>query len=111
MRGRAGITQETWDDLEEALLKADLGVRVTDELLDGLRGGVKAKEITTPDELLGALQAEMKSRLAGADRELKFEGRGPGQPDVWLFVGVNGVGKTTTIGKLGAARSPTVARC
>ncbi|MCU1504231.1 MAG: Signal recognition particle receptor FtsY [Ilumatobacteraceae bacterium] len=104
VRGRAGITAETWDDLEEALLRADVGIRVTDALLDPLRERVKAKEITTPDELLAALQAEMTSRLDGADRDLHFEpatAEASG-PNVWLFVGVNGVGKTTTIGKVGA---------
>ncbi len=104
VRGRAAITSETWDDLEEALLRADVGVRVTDELLSGLLGRVKAKEITDPDGLLNALQAEMVARLAGADRELRFEPGEPDSPNVWLFVGVNGVGKTTTIGKLGAAQ-------
>lgn len=100
VRSRAGITEESWDELEEALLKADVGLRVTTELLDGLRAQVKSKEITTPDELLDALKAEMKRRLAGLDRELRFE---PGEgPNVWLFVGVNGVGKTTTIGKVAA---------
>ena len=98
IRGRGGITQETWDDLEEALLRADVGVRVTDELLEGLRTKVKAKEITDPDVLLTALQDEMTARLGGGDRSLHFEdGTGP---NVWLFVGVNGVGKTTTIGKV-----------
>jgi len=104
VRGRAGITPETWDDLEEALLRADVGVRVTDALLDPLRAKVKAKEITSPDELLAALQADMTSRLDGADRDLHFEPAtdDAGGPNVWLFVGVNGVGKTTTIGKVGA---------
>ncbi|MFN8022895.1 MAG: signal recognition particle-docking protein FtsY [Acidimicrobiales bacterium] len=102
IRTRAGITDDTWDDLEEALLRADVGVRVTDELLDGLRGRVKAKEITTPDGLLDALRAEMAGRLEGADRELHLVPGDPGSPNVWLFVGVNGVGKTTTIGKVGA---------
>jgi fused signal recognition particle receptor len=102
VRGRSGITQDSWDDLEDALLRADVGVRVTDELLDGLRTRVKAKELTTPEELLGALRDEMSGRLQGADRTLHSDHRGPGLPDVWLFVGVNGVGKTTTIGKLGA---------
>ena len=100
IRGRRGITDETWDDLEEALLRADVGVRVTDELLGGLKARVKAKEITEPDALLDALQAEMTSRLAGADRTLHFQPGEPDSPNVWLFVGVNGVGKTTTIGKL-----------
>ena len=100
IRGRGGITTETWDDLEEALLRADVGVRVTDELLDGLKGRVKSKEISDPDALLAALQAEMRNRLEGAQRGLAFEPGETGSPNVWLFVGVNGVGKTTTIGKL-----------
>lgn len=100
--GRTGITNETWDDLEEALLRADVGVRVTDELLGGLRARVKAKEITEPGQLLTALQVEMTSRLEGADRSLHLEPGDPDSPNVWLFVGVNGVGKTTTIGKVSA---------
>ena len=99
---RTGITDETWVELEEALLLADVGVRVVDELLAGLRAGVKAKEIVEPAQLLDALQAEMKARLAGADRSLNLASGDPDRPDVWLFVGVNGVGKTTTIGKVAA---------
>ncbi len=102
VRGRAGITNETWDDLEEALLRADVGVRVTGELLDGLRARVKSKEIVDPDALLNALQADMIERLSANERALRFEPGEPGEPNVWLFVGVNGVGKTTTIGKVGA---------
>ena len=100
VRGRRGITDETWDELEEALLRADVGIGVTGDLLDGLRAEVKSKEITEPDQLLDALRTEMKDRLAGADRALHFEPGGPGSPNVWLFVGVNGVGKTTSIGKV-----------
>jgi fused signal recognition particle receptor len=98
--GRGAITEESFEDLEEALLRADVGVGVTTELLDGLRQRVAAKEITEPQALLDALEAEMVSRLAGADRSLTFEPGEPGSPNVWMFVGVNGVGKTTTIGKL-----------
>ena len=103
--GRTGITNETWDDLEEALLRADVGVRVWHELLDGLRARVKSKEITEPGQLLDALRAEMVSRLAGAERALQFEPGDADSPNVWLFVGVNGVGKTTTIGKVGAMQA------
>ena len=60
IRGRRGITDETWDDLEEALLLADVGVGVTTDLLDGLRTRVKDKELTEPDELIEALRTEMK---------------------------------------------------
>ena len=102
IRGRGGITQDTWDDLEESLLRADVGVRVTDELLTGLKARVKSKEITDPDALLAALQAEMCGRLEGTERSLRFEPGAAGSPNVWLFVGVNGVGKTTTIGKVSA---------
>ncbi len=100
MLGRSGITDESFEDLEEALLRADVGVGITDELLDGLRAKVKSKEITEPAALLDALQEEMASRLRGSDRGLNFVVRGEGEPNVWMFVGVNGVGKTTTIGKL-----------
>ena len=104
IRARGGITFETWDDLEEALLRADVGVRVTDDLLGGLRAKVKTKEITDPAQLLDALQAEMVERLSAANRTLAFDDV-PGGPNVWLFVGVNGVGKTTTIGKVGAQQA------
>ena len=104
VRSRQNIGNDTWDDLEEALLRADVGIGVTTALLDGLRERVKAKAISTPDELIAALAADMSSRLHGADRSLHFDDSlaASGQVNVWLFVGVNGVGKTTTIGKVAA---------
>jgi fused signal recognition particle receptor len=101
--GRKGITEETWFDLEEALLRADVGIGVTTELLGDLRTHVKAKEITEPEQLLEALREEMKSRLAGADRALHFDD--DARPNVWMFVGVNGVGKTTSIGKVASQQA------
>jgi fused signal recognition particle receptor len=100
--GRTGITEETWEDLEEALLRADVGVRVTDHLLSGLRDRVKAGDIADPATLLAELRADMVAQLSTSDRALRFDGdqEGVDGPDVWLFVGVNGVGKTTTIGKV-----------
>jgi fused signal recognition particle receptor len=109
VRGRSGITDETWDDLEDALLRADVGVTVTHALLDDLKTRVKAKEIVAPDALLDALQVEMSERLAGAERGLHFDAGEAGSPNVWLFVGVNGVGKTTTIGKI-ASQQRTLGR-
>jgi fused signal recognition particle receptor len=105
VRSRSGIDGETWDDLEEALLRADVGVTVTDALLDDLKARVRAKEISDPDALLEALKDDMKEQLAGLDRELHLEDGPEGSPNVWLFVGVNGVGKTTTIGKVGAQQA------
>jgi fused signal recognition particle receptor len=99
--GRSAITEETWDDLEEALLRADVGLGVTEALLDDLKARVRSKQINEPGELLDALQAEMAARLAGSDRSLHFDDSfDPGNPNVWMFVGVNGVGKTTSIGKV-----------
>lgn len=98
---RATITDETWMELEEALLRADVGLGVTEALLDDLRARVKSKEITEPADLLDALRADMVARLGGADRELHFDDSlPPGSPNIWMFVGVNGVGKTTSIGKV-----------
>jgi fused signal recognition particle receptor len=94
---RSTIDDETWDELEEALVRADVGVAATTALLDDLRERVRAEGITTPEELVQALKDDLKKSLAPADRGLRYE---PGAPNVWLFVGVNGVGKTTTIGKV-----------
>jgi len=102
VRSREQIDDETWDELEEALVRADIGMTTTTSLLDDLRGRVKSDAIASPDELVEALKADLKKNLAVADRTLRFE---PGTPNVWLFVGVNGVGKTTTIGKVGRQQS------
>jgi fused signal recognition particle receptor len=105
---RAGrIDQATWDSLEEALIRADVGVSTTTALLDDLRSKVETNQIRGGDDLLEALRHSIRELLnTGGSRELHFDGRAA-SPDVWLFVGVNGVGKTTTIGKL--ARRQTAA--
>lgn len=95
--GRSAIDAETWDELEEALIRADVGVGTTTSLLDDLRSRVKQEGMKDPSELVEALKTDLKKRLVVADRTLRYE---PGRPNVWLFVGVNGVGKTTTIGKI-----------
>jgi fused signal recognition particle receptor len=101
------IDAATWESLEEALIRADVGVATTDALLDQLRTKVETKQIKGGDDLLEALRASIRELLdTGGSRTLRFDGRA-GSPDVWLFVGVNGVGKTTTIGKL--ARRQTAA--
>jgi fused signal recognition particle receptor len=99
------IDAATWDSLEEALIRADVGVRTTDALLAGLRGRVEAKEISGGADLLAVLGDEIRALLDVSDsRQLRFAGE-PGTVDVWLVVGVNGVGKTTTIGKLARQES------
>jgi fused signal recognition particle receptor len=101
---RSAITQETWDELEEALLRADLGVATTTRVLSPLRELVKAKKIVNPSDLRIALQIEMTAQIANTARELNFDSS-LNAPNVWLVVGVNGAGKTTTIGKLAAQQS------
>ena len=113
VRSKGRIDAATWDDLEEALIRADVGVGATDALLDGLRTGVKDGEIVGPDALVDALKSELVSMLTSADSSLAVPGSAPavGQDedarpvDVWLFVGVNGVGKTTTVGKVASRLS------
>jgi fused signal recognition particle receptor len=98
LRSRDRIDDDTWDQLEEALIRADVGVATTARILDDVRRRVKETGASTPDELLGLLKADLVEQLAAADRTLTIV---PGELNVWMFVGVNGVGKTTTIGKLG----------
>ncbi len=107
VRSRGKIDATTWDDLEEALIRADVGVGATDAILDDLRARVKANEIAGPDALLDALRADLAAALDAPDRTLAPMGSaragsddGDRSVDVWLFVGVNGVGKTTTLGKV-----------
>ena len=94
---RSGIDAESWDELEEALIRSDVGMGPTQELLDAVRATVEERKITTSVELIEAVKDEMKARLAGPVTLARAEVA----PSIWLFVGVNGVGKTTTIGKLG----------
>jgi fused signal recognition particle receptor len=102
IRGRK-IDDETWDELEESLLLADVGIATTSRLLDAVRTRAKEESVTEPDALIGLLQDEVVALLTGdaGDRALHLLA---GEPNVWMFVGVNGVGKTTTIGKLASQR-------
>ncbi len=97
MRLRRSIDDTTWDELEETLVLADVGVGTATSLLDDLRTQAKEETITDGEGLLDALKADVAARLATADRSLAFS---PGEVNVWMFVGVNGTGKTTTIGKI-----------
>jgi fused signal recognition particle receptor len=88
-----------FDAAEEALLRADVGVETTGAILDALRG-----EGPEADSIPAALAGELGEVFANnPDRTLRIDDE-PGVVNVWLFVGVNGVGKTTTIGKVAMAR-------
>lgn len=90
------VNAETWEELEEALVRADVGILATTEILESVRESAEAQKVKDPGTLIELVKGEMKERLRGHDLSLA-EG---GDPSVWLFVGVNGVGKTTTIGKI-----------
>jgi fused signal recognition particle receptor len=94
---RAEITEESWDELEEALIRADVGIGATQQLLGDVRHTVEVRKLSTNVELVDAVKAEMIARLDGPTELV----RAGVAPTVWLFVGVNGVGKTTTVGKVG----------
>ena len=102
IRGR-GIDAATWDELEETLLLADIGIGLATRLLDPLRAAVKAGELRSPDEVINALRDGMTAQLSSTDRSLHLDAAQV--PNVWIFVGVNGVGKTTTIGKIATAQA------
>jgi fused signal recognition particle receptor len=96
------LDEDTWEEIEDTLLGADLGVVPTQELVERLRTQVKIHGTRTPEELRGLLRAELL-RLVGPDldRSLHALRRKPGDPpSVVLVVGVNGTGKTTSTGKL-----------
>lgn len=103
IRGRGSIDAGTWEELEETLLRADIGIGLTTRLLDPLRAAAKAGTIRTPDDAINALREAMTAQLTTTDRGLHLDA--DKKPNVWLFVGVNGVGKTTTIGKIGTAQT------
>ncbi len=97
---RGDLDDDTWDEIEETLLVADLGVAPTQELVARLRTRVKVEGTTDPLALQAMLREELLALVdPGLDRHLATE-RSGGRPAVLLVVGVNGTGKTTTTGKL-----------
>src|SRR5207342_1415010 len=92
------LDDDLLDEIETALLTADVGVAATTQLLEGLRQRMKRREFANADELLRALRNELIAMLAPVAQPLVIDSNA--KPFVLLTVGVNGVGKTTTIGKL-----------
>ncbi|MDN5331143.1 MAG: fused signal recognition particle receptor [Tepidanaerobacteraceae bacterium] len=89
----AKIDEDTLEELEEVLISADIGVSASEKLLSQLREKVRAEKIRLPEELKGALKEEIIKVFPAEKLEIV-------PPTIILVVGVNGVGKTTTIGKL-----------
>jgi fused signal recognition particle receptor len=95
MFSKPTIDEATWDDLEDALITADFGPDTTDSIVAELRASVAKFKTTDPADLKRMLREAIEVRLAKYDPTLVLSAR----PAVVLVVGVNGVGKTTTIGK------------
>ncbi|WP_434670658.1 signal recognition particle-docking protein FtsY [Klebsiella sp. B345] len=91
------IDDDLFEELEEQLLIADVGVETTRKIITHLTEGASRKQLRDAEALYGLLKEEMGGILAKVDEPLNVEGK---TPFVILMVGVNGVGKTTTIGKL-----------
>ena len=90
------VDEDLLEDLEEVLITADVGVNTTMDMIDKLRDAIKAKGITDPQDVRVELQNIVEDILTSENSKLDVEH----SPTIMLMVGVNGVGKTTTIGKL-----------
>ena len=91
------VDEELFDELEELLICADIGVGATEEILDKLRDRVKSERLTDGEQVKAALR-EIMADMIGEGEPLKLGTK----PSVLLIIGVNGVGKTTSIGKIAA---------
>lgn len=94
----SGVDEEFYDELEEALILSDMGMDTTMEAVETLRRRVKAEKLRSPDEVRACLRRVLAEMLNVGETALDLSTK----PSVVLFIGVNGVGKTTTIGKLSA---------
>ena len=96
--GKKEISEDILEELETRLLMADVGINVTDQMLTSIRDSVSRKSLSNVDELFAALKVQMKDILEPVSEPLVIDTNH--KPYVILMIGVNGVGKTTTIGKL-----------
>lgn len=90
------VDEELFEELEEALITADVGVNTSMEIIEKLRDTVKTKNIQEADEVKGELKSIIYDMLSSENSELNLSSK----PSVILVIGVNGVGKTTSIGKI-----------
>jgi len=97
--GRPQIDDEVFDEIEEILIEADLGVETTLAIIEDMRNLCKEKGLEKPDDLLQVLKDDLVHSLESGDHTVEWTVP-EGGPHVTLVVGVNGSGKTTTIGKL-----------
>lgn len=97
---RGNLSEEDWEEMEDTLLMADVGVEATEEIMDELRTQAKVVSTSDPQAVRQILRTKMLELVDPTmDRSLAIDGE-DGKPGVVLMVGVNGTGKTTTVGKL-----------
>ena len=92
------VDEELLEELEEALIMSDMGVETSTQIISNLREKIKKEKIEESEQVKKALREEIEKILEKCDNSLKLETK----PSVILVVGVNGVGKTTSIGKMAA---------
>ena len=99
--GRGDLSAEDWEEIEDTLLLADLGIAATDELMEELRTQAKVLGTSDPAKIREILRAKLIELVnPNLDRNLNLEQADGSQPGIVLAVGVNGTGKTTTVGKI-----------
>ncbi len=111
---RRKIDDDLLDEIEEILIESDIGVAATMRLIESIKTKARDRRLTEGEQVIGLLKEEIAAILGRSDSPL-FNDSDP-RPIVWLIVGVNGVGKTTTIGKLSTyfareGKKVTIAAC
>ncbi len=97
---KSAIDDELFDELEAVLLGADLGVRATTRIMDSLRDQRKKQLVRTPEDVRASIRAQLIQILRSPSIGVRSHEQV--EPEIWLVVGVNGTGKTTTVGKIAA---------
>ena len=99
--GRGDLSAEDWEEIEDTLLMADLGIAATDELMEDLRTQAKVLGTSDPEKIREILRSKLIELVnPDLDRSLNLEQADGTKPGIVLAVGVNGTGKTTTVGKI-----------
>ena len=96
LKRNSQVSNDLWNEIEEALIQADVGVAATSRIIDVLQAKSKEMKLSTTQSILDLLKEQLKSSLQKFNTELNVGGN----PSVWVFVGINGVGKTTSVAKV-----------
>ena len=96
LKRNSPVDNGLWNEIEEALIQADVGVAATSRIIDVLQAKSKEMKLSTTQSILDLLKEQLKSSLQKFNTELDLGGN----PSVWVFVGINGVGKTTSVAKV-----------